>query len=71
MSSEFIGDLSEIRLFELVKPLVDGKKSGMVVIEGTEVQELYVEGGSIVHVKMGPVVGEEAVVAMMDLDEAV
>jgi hypothetical protein len=69
MSSEFIGDLSEVRLFDLVKPLVDGKKSGMVVIEGTEVQELYVEGGSIVHVKMGPSVGEEAVVAMMDLDE--
>jgi len=69
MSSEFIGDLSETRLFDLVKPLVDGKKSGMVVIEGTELQELYVEGGSIVHVKMGPLVGEEAMAAMMDLDE--
>ena len=69
MSSDFIGDLSEIRLFDLVKPLVDGKKSGMVMIEGTEVQELYVEGGSIVHVKMGPLVGEEAATAMMDLDE--
>jgi hypothetical protein len=69
MSGDFIGDLSKIRLFDLVKPLVDGKKSGMVVIEGTEVQELYVEGGSIVHGRSGLLVGEEAVTTMMDLDE--
>ena len=32
-------------------------------------RELYVEGGSIVHGRSGPVVGEEAVTTMMDLDE--
>jgi hypothetical protein len=69
MSSDFIGDLSETRLFDLVKPLVDGKKSGMVVIEGDEVQELYIEGGSIVHGRNGSLVGEEAVTKMMDLEE--
>jgi type II secretory pathway predicted ATPase ExeA len=69
MSNDCIGDLSEIRLFELVEFLVDGKKSGMIVIEGAEVQELYVEGGSIVHGRNGPLVGEEAVTAMMDLDD--
>jgi type II secretory pathway predicted ATPase ExeA len=69
MSGDLIGDLSEIRLFDLVKPLVDGKKSGMVVIEGAEVQELYIEGGSIVHGRNGPLVGEEAVTTMMDLHE--
>jgi len=69
MSIDFIGDLSETRLFDLVKPLVDGKKSGMVVIEGDEVQELYVEGGSIVHGRNGTLVGEEAVTTMMDLDK--
>ena len=69
MSSDFIGDLSETRLFDLVKPLVDGKKSGMVAIEGAEAKELYVEGGSIVHGRNGALVGEEAVTAMMDLDE--
>jgi hypothetical protein len=69
MSGDFIGDLSETRLFDLVKPLVDGKKSGMVVIEGDEVQELYIEGGSIVHGRNGSLVGEEAVTKMMDLEE--
>jgi preprotein translocase subunit SecE len=69
MSGDFIGDLSEIRLFDLVKPLVDGKKSGMVTIGGAEVRELYVEGGSIVHGRSGSVVGEDAVTTMMDLDE--
>jgi len=69
MSGDLIGDLSKTRLFDLVKPLVDGKKAGMIVIEGTEVRELYVEGGRIVHCRNGPLVGEEAVTAMMDLNE--
>jgi len=69
MSVDFIGDLSQTRLFDLVKPLVDGKKSGMIVIEGDEVQELYVEGGNIVHGRNGSLVGEEAVTTMMDLNE--
>jgi len=69
MSGDLIGDLSKTRLFNLVKPLVDGKKAGMIVIEGTEVRELYVEGGRIVHCRNGPLVGEEAVTAMMDLNE--
>ncbi len=69
MAGDLIGNLSEVRLFDLVKPLVDGKKSGMVIIGGTEVRELYVEGGSIVHGRSGALVGEEAITAMMDLDE--
>lgn len=70
MPGDFIGDLSEVRLFDLVRPLVDGKMSGLVVvIKGTEVRLLYVEGGNIVHARSGPVVGEEAVTAIGDLDE--
>ena len=69
MPNDLIGDLSEVRLFDLVKPLVDGKKSGMVVIEGTGTAELYIEGGSIVHGKTDTVVGEEAILAIMDLDD--
>ena len=69
MPNDLIGDLSKVRLFDLVKPLVDGKKSGMVVIEGTNGAELYIEGGSIVHGKTGVVVGEEAMFAIMDLDD--
>lgn len=69
MSNDFIGNLSELRLFDLVKPLVEGKKSGMVLIKGKSVAELYLEGGSIVHGKTDTVVGEEAILAIMDLDD--
>ena len=69
MPNDLIGDLSEVRLFDLVKPLVDGKKSGMMAIKGKGAVELYIEGGSIVHGKTDTVVGEEAVLAIMDLDD--
>jgi DNA-binding transcriptional regulator GbsR (MarR family) len=68
MSHDLIGDLSKARLFDLVNPLVGGKKSGMVVIEGTGAAELYVEGGNIVHAKTDTRAGEEAILAIMDLD---
>jgi hypothetical protein len=69
MSNDFIGDLSEVRLFDLVKPLVDGKKSGRVMIKGKIAAELYIEGGSIVHCKTDTTAGEEAILAIMDLDD--
>ena len=61
MSRELIGDLSKVRLLELVKPLADEKKSGMVVIEGASAAELYFEGGNIVHCKIDTLSGDEAV----------
>lgn len=67
MSGDLIGDLIVARLFDLVKPLVDGKKSGMVAIDGTDEAELYLEGGAIVHGKTGALAGEEAILAIMDL----
>jgi hypothetical protein len=66
MSNDLIGDLSKVRLFDLVKSLVEGKKSGMVVIDGTNAAELYIEGGSIVHGKTDTVAGEDAIFAIMD-----
>lgn len=68
MTNELIGDLAEVRLLDLVKPLVDAKKSGMVVIEGKSGGELYIEGGSIIHAKTEAATGEEAILAVMDLD---
>jgi DNA-binding transcriptional regulator GbsR (MarR family) len=68
MSYDLIGDLSKARLFDLINPLVDGKKSGMVVIEGADPAEFYVEGGNIVHAKTDTRAGEEAILAIMDLD---
>jgi DNA-binding transcriptional regulator GbsR (MarR family) len=68
MSRELIGDLSKVRLLELVRPLVEEKRSGMVAIEGVGSPELYFEGGSIVHGKIDTLSGDEAVLAIMDLD---
>ena len=68
MFKDLIGDLSGTRLFNLVKPLVDGKKSGLMAVKGKEVAELYIEGGQIVHARTGTLNGEEALLPMMDLD---
>jgi len=69
MPNDLIGVLADVRLFDLVKPLVDGKKSGAVVIKGKGTSELYIEGGTIVHAEADSVIGEEAVHAIMDLDD--
>jgi hypothetical protein len=65
---DLIGDLSEIRLFTLVKNLVDGKKSGLMAVKGKEAAELYLEGGQIVHARTDTLNGEEALRPIMDLD---
>lgn len=68
MANDFIGELSKTRLFELVRPLLTGKKSGMVMIKGGETGELHLEGGSIIHANTGFASGEEAILAMMEWD---
>ena len=68
MFKDLIGDLSGIRLFNLVKPLVDGKKSGLMAVKGKEAAELYIEGGQIVHARTGTLNGEDAILPIMDLD---
>jgi hypothetical protein len=69
MFNELIGNLSEIRLFDLVKTLVDGKNSGVVAIKGRATAELFIEEGGIVHCQFDTLVGEEAIPAIMDLDD--
>jgi len=66
MPDDFIGELPRARLFDLVKSLVNRKKSGMVLIRGTEIGELHIEGGNIIHAKNGESSGEDAILAMMD-----
>jgi hypothetical protein len=66
--NDLIGDLSEIRLYDLVKPLVDGKKSGVLAVKGDKGGELVIEGGRIVHARVDTRVGEEALPNLMDLD---
>lgn len=69
MPNDFIGELPKARLFDLVKPLLSRKNSGMVLVRGTEIGELHIEGGNIIHAKNGNASGEEAVLVMMDLDK--
>lgn len=68
MSNDLIGDLSKTRLFDLVTPLLNRKKSGLIQIKGHEVGELYIEGGNIIHAKTGDSSGEEAILTIMEWD---
>jgi hypothetical protein len=68
MPNDFIGDLSKTRLIDLIKPLLARKKSGLMQVKGDEVGEVYLEGGSIIHAKVGSSSGENAVLAMMEWD---
>ena len=49
--------------------MVNRKNSGMVLVRGTELGELYIEAGHIVHAKAGTALGDEAVLAMSDWDK--
>ena len=69
MPEDFIGELSKVRLLDLVRPMVNRKNSGMVLVRGTEIGELYIEAGHIVHAKTGAALGDEAVLAMSDWDK--
>ena len=59
MTETFLGDLSQVKLFDILKPLFIGKKIGRVLIKGKEDSgELYLEMGDIVHAKTTHSVGE-------------
>ena len=66
MPDDFIGELAKATLLDLVKPLLDGKKSGMVRIKGNDVGELHIEGGKIIHAKTRNCSGEEAILAILE-----
>jgi hypothetical protein len=68
MPNDFIGDLSKTRLFDLIKPLLTRKKSGLILVKGDEIGEVHIEGGNIIHAKIGSEMGEDAVLAMLEWD---
>lgn len=67
MFNDLIGDLSEIRLYDLLKPLVEGKKSGLLAVKGPREAEIFLEGGRIVQTRVDNRVGEEALPLLRDL----
>jgi hypothetical protein len=62
-----LGDLAQNKLFDILKPLFSGKKSGKVIVKGKEAGELYLELGNITHAKTDSAVGEYAFFFLMGL----
>jgi len=68
MPETFLGDLGEVKLFDILKPLFSDKKTGKVTFKGKEGGELYVELGNIIHAKIDNSVGEFAFFTLMGLN---
>lgn len=60
MPEIFLSDLSQVRLFDILKPLLIGKKTGILSFKGKENGEICLEIGNIVHARAGHVSGEDA-----------
>ncbi len=65
MAEIFLGDLSQVKLFDIFKPLLEGKKSGVLILRGKENGEIYLELGNIVHAKTQNSTGEFAFYIIM------
>jgi hypothetical protein len=67
MPEIFLGDLANVKLFDILKPLFSGKKTGKIIFKGKEDGELYLELGNITHAKTNNAVGEYAFFTLMGL----
>jgi hypothetical protein len=67
MPEIFLGDLAQIKLFDVLKPLFSSKKTGRIMFRGKEGGELYLELGNITHAKTNNAVGEYAFFTLMGL----
>jgi len=67
MPEIFLGDLAQVKLFDLLKPLFSGKKTGKITFKGKEGGELYLELGNITHAKTNSGAGEVAFFTLMGL----
>jgi hypothetical protein len=65
MPEIFLGDLSQVKLFDILKPLLMGKKTGKLLFKGKENGEMYLEIGNIVHAKAPNSFGEYAFFTIM------
>ena len=67
MPETFLGDLTQVKLFDILKPLFSDKKTGKIIFKGKEGGELYLELGNITHAKTDNSVGEFAFFTLMGL----
>jgi hypothetical protein len=62
-----LGDLAQVKFFDVLKPLFSGKKTGRITVKGKEGGELYVELGNITHARTSSAAGEYAFFSLMGL----
>jgi len=68
MPESFLGDLTQIKLFDILKPLMTDKKTGRVSIKGKEEGEIYLDRGDILHARTNHYnTGENAFFLMMGM----
>ncbi|MBM4351020.1 MAG: DUF4388 domain-containing protein [Deltaproteobacteria bacterium] len=65
MPESFLGDLSQVKLFDILKPLLTEKKTGRVNIKGKEDGEIYLERGDIIDARTNHFTGENAFFPIM------
>ncbi|MEW6374378.1 MAG: DUF4388 domain-containing protein [Thermodesulfobacteriota bacterium] len=65
MPDIFLGDLSQLKIFDILKPLLTGKKTGVLSIKGKENGEIFLDVGNIVHAKTSLSFGEYAFFTIM------
>jgi DNA-binding MarR family transcriptional regulator len=65
MPESFLGDLSQVKFFDILKPLFTGKKTGRVNIKGKENGEICLDMGDIVHSRTDHFIGENAFFTIM------
>jgi predicted transcriptional regulator len=67
MPEIILGDLAQINLFDVLKPLFTSRKTGKITFKGKEGGELYLELGNITHAKTNNGAGEYAFFTLMGL----
>jgi len=65
MAEIFLGELSQTKFFEILKPLLTGRKTGLLAIRGKQSGEIGLEGGNIVHAKTDQSSGEDALFSIL------
>ena len=61
-----LGDLSQVKLLDVLKPLLMGRKTGKLSFKGKENGEMYLELGNIVHAKTPNSFGEHGFFNIME-----
>lgn len=65
MTETAFGDLSRVKLFDVLKPLLTEKKTGKIYIKGSEEGEICLDQGDIIHARTSQFIGENAFFTMM------